>query len=459
MNDVKANLEFDASITNQLKSCNTGAGANASSKADMMQFVESDTLAELVWSPKTGLSIKFAEEKPCFMWEVGPTDMRSENTQNEQHIASLTTCHVSCTGSQNQGAVDKLCEQLFEDGMMGSGDGSSSRSRSPLKIEPMMQYKPSKCVEKANVKMHNIKMEKDGYFSDPFLENAQVAIFENKTAEKHQVESLGSMESCRSSANFLTERKRKCDFEQQLILGSKRLKNEFDGSSFMNWISNTLKGLKNNHNIYDTRVGGFESKHVGFHNVFRSLFSPETIKKFENKSTGSYGSKETVLDGICGHKSLGYLEIKDKETVKRVSFYERLTKEAPKDMFDTIRKLRLSRTDILKWMNSRSSVGHNLDGFFLRLRVSKWEEGAGGSRYYVACITGSQGETPCKDLKQSIRVKVGDVECLVQSQHVSNNDFLEDELIAWWEKTLQNGGIPVVKDLKSKLAERITFGV
>ncbi|KAF5775669.1 putative RNA polymerase-associated protein Rtf1 [Helianthus annuus] len=405
-------------------------------EADMMQFVGSDTLAELVWSPRTGLNIKFAEEKPCFMWEVGPTDMNSENTQNEQHIASLATCHVSCTGSQNQGAVDKLYEHLFEDGMMGGCDGSGSETRPPLKIEPMMQYRPEKHAERADVDTHNVKMEKDGYLSDPFLEK---------------------MESCRS-ANFLTERKRKCGFEQQLILGSKRIKNQIDGSSFMNWISNTLKGLKNNHNVYDPRVGVCDET-SGFRNVFQSLFSTETIKQFENKSIGSCISKDTVLAERCSHGSLGYLKIKDKENVKHVSFYERVTIEAPKNMFDTIRKLRLSRTDIIKWMNSRSSVSCNLDGFFLRLRVAKWEEGAGGSKYYVACITGSQGETPCKDLKQSIRVKVGDVECLVQSQHVSNNDFLEDELIAWWEKTLQNVGIPVVKDLKSKLAERKTLGV
>ncbi|KAJ0717313.1 putative Plus-3 domain, Plus3-like superfamily protein [Helianthus annuus] len=437
MNDTE--LEFAVSIANQLMKntiTNTGVGANASSKKDMMQFVGSDTLAELVWSPRTGLNIKFAEEKPCFMWEVGPTDMSSENTQNEQHIASLATCHVSCTGSQNQGAVDKLYEHLFEDGMMGGCDGSGSETKSPLKIEPMMQYRPEKHAERADVDTHNVKMEKDGYLSDPFLEK---------------------MESCRS-ANFLTERKRKCGFEQQLILGSKRIKNRIDGSSFMNWISNTLKGLRNNHNVYDPRVGVCDET-SGFRNVFQSLFSTETIKQFENKSIGSCISKETVLAERRSHGSLGYLKIKDKENVKHVSFYERVTIEAPKNMFDTIRKLRLSRTDIIKWMNSRSSVSCNLDGFFLRLRVAKWEEGAGGSKYYVACITGSQGETPCKDLKQSIRVKVGDVECLVQSQHVSNNDFLEDELIAWWEKTLQNGGIPVVKDLKSKLAERKTLGV
>lgn len=38
-------------------------------------------------------------------------------------------------------------------------------------------------------------------------------------------------------------------------------------------------------------------------------------------------------------------------------------------------------------MNSQMSLSH-LDGYFLRLRLGKWEEGLGGTGYYVACITG-----------------------------------------------------------------------
>ncbi|KAI3829100.1 hypothetical protein L1987_03214 [Smallanthus sonchifolius] len=154
----------------------------------------------------------------------------SENTRNEQHIAPLATCHVSqkavsCTGSQNREAADQLCEHLFEDGMTNGGDGSGYVSGPPLRIEPVMQCRPHKHVERANVDMDQVKMEKDVCFCGPFLENAQVAIFENKTAEKNQVESHGSMESCKSG-NVLT--KRKCSLEQQLILGSKRIKKQAD---------------------------------------------------------------------------------------------------------------------------------------------------------------------------------------------------------------------------------------
>lgn len=164
------------------------------------------------------------------------------------------------------------------------------------------------------------------------------------------------MESCRS-ANFLTRRKRKCRFGKQLILGSKRFKKQDDeyatktDHSFMNWISNILQGLKN-HNIYDQKIRisnethTLESKETGFQNVFQSLFSPKTIARIENRSTGS-----SVLAKRCSKKSLGYMETKHKKAtslVKRESLYEKVSTQAPKGMFDAIRRLKLSRTDIHK---------------------------------------------------------------------------------------------------------------
>ncbi|XP_076956648.1 uncharacterized protein LOC143631892 [Bidens hawaiensis] len=122
----------------------------------------------------------------------------------------------------------------------------------------------------------------------------------------------------------------------------------------------------------------------------------------------------------------------------------------PKELFNTIRRLRLSRTDILKWMNSRSEVA-NLNGYFLRLRLSKWEEGVGGAGYYVACIT---DENPLKGSKQPIRVNIGGVQCLVECRYIPNCDFLEDELVAWWQTTLKSGRALMEEDLTSKLEEK-----
>ncbi|KAI7757792.1 hypothetical protein M8C21_029168 [Ambrosia artemisiifolia] len=351
VNDTGMDLVFDVSQWKK-KNSNTGAGVNANTKADIMNFAGSGTLAELVWSPQTGLNIKFAQNKPRFMWEEAPSEKRHLDTKNEQHISSVVPSHhvsgevvksSSCTGSQNQRAADTLCKQLFENGITSNVNDSCPESISPLKVEPMMQSGP----------------------------HEQVAVFEKESDWKHEAKSHGSMTSCRS-ANLSSKRKRLCSFEQQLILGCKRIKKQL--------------------------------------------------------------------------------------LMKQARLYEGVSKEAPNGMFETIRRLRLSRTDIHKWMNTKLSVA-DLDGFFLRLRVAELGEGAEGPRYYVACITGLQWDTPRKDFKQPIRVKVGGVECFVESQHISNCDFVEDELIAWWQKTSENKRIPVVKDLKSKLAVRRTLGV
>ncbi|XP_019191401.1 PREDICTED: uncharacterized protein LOC109185885 isoform X2 [Ipomoea nil] len=58
----------------------------------------------------------------------------------------------------------------------------------------------------------------------------------------------------------------------------------------------------------------------------------------------------------------------------------------PKGAFDAIRRIRVSRGTILKWMNSKSSLSH-LDGFFLRLRIGKQEAELGRTGYYVARIS------------------------------------------------------------------------
>lgn len=131
----------------------------------------------------------------------------------------------------------------------------------------------------------------------------------------------------------------------------------------------------------------------------------------------------------------------------------------------------------IRWMNSHMPLSH-LDGFFLRLRLGKWEEGLGGTGYYVACITGMAKilysvplplswivddfhiyyrnilfgwQTTCASVsqwlikqffllfeltgaqmdnspqksKKSIGVDVGGIKCLVESQYVSNHGFLE----------------------------------
>uniref|UniRef100_F6HDZ1 Plus3 domain-containing protein n=1 Tax=Vitis vinifera TaxID=29760 RepID=F6HDZ1_VITVI len=156
--------------------------------------------------------------------------------------------------------------------------------------------------------------------------------------------------------------------------------------------------------------------------------------------------------------SSGEIESKESQIIPLCNFVNPQISDVPKGIFDAIKRLRLSRGDILKWMNSVFPFSH-LNGFFLRLRLGKWEEGLGGTGYYVACISGAQKERPSQSSKNPIAVNIGGVKCLVQSQYISNHDFLEDELMAWWGATTRAGGkIPSEEDLKVKLEERKKFG-
>lgn len=161
-------------------------------------------------------------------------------------------------------------------------------------------------------------------------------------------------------------------------------------------------------------------------------------KKYEASCSRSNESRENPITPFC-------------------NFINEQVSDDPKGIFNAVKMLRLSRIDVLKWMNSRTSVPQ-LDGFFLRLRLGKWEKVLGGTGYYVACITGAHRQDSQRNPKSFISVNVGGIKCLVESQFISNHDFLEDELMAWWRATTKSGGkVPSKEDLKRKVKERMFF--
>ncbi|CAN0904446.1 hypothetical protein LINGRAHAP2_LOCUS23097 [Linum grandiflorum] len=121
----------------------------------------------------------------------------------------------------------------------------------------------------------------------------------------------------------------------------------------------------------------------------------------------------------------------------------------------------------------KSSTGDNLDvpkgicdvldGFYLRLRLGKWQAGFGGTGYHVACIciTGEGTSESQPKSRSCLPVDVRGIKCLVESQYVSNNDFLEDELMAWWSATLKGSGnkVPCEEDLRLKLKDKQMLGL
>ncbi|GAB2220114.1 hypothetical protein Drorol1_Dr00007757 [Drosera rotundifolia] len=127
-------------------------------------------------------------------------------------------------------------------------------------------------------------------------------------------------------------------------------------------------------------------------------------------------------------------------------------------LFKAVKKLLLSRSDVLKCMDSavRLSI---LDGYYLRVRLGNLVGRHGGTGYHVACITGAPGESsPCTS-KEPICVDVGGLRCSIGSQHISNQDFLEDELMAWWSAASKGDGrIPSEGALRAKIQERMQLG-
>ncbi|KAK7253143.1 hypothetical protein RIF29_37605 [Crotalaria pallida] len=138
---------------------------------------------------------------------------------------------------------------------------------------------------------------------------------------------------------------------------------------------------------------------------------------------------------------------------------ERHISHVPKGIFDAVQKLRLSRTDILKWINTHGSISQ-LGGFFLRLRLGKCEEGLGGSGYHVASINEAERQSSEQSTKKSLSVNVGGVKCMLESQYISNHDFLEDEIMEWWSTTAEAGvEIPSEEDLIKKIEKKRMLGL
>lgn len=116
-------------------------------------------------------------------------------------------------------------------------------------------------------------------------------------------------------------------------------------------------------------------------------------------------------------------------------------------IFGALQRLRLSRSDIIRWLTS--PIMHTtLDGFFLRLRFGKWEEALGGTGYHVARINGALD-------RNRLSVTIRNSTCQVDSRFVSNHEFHEDELKAWWYAAMKGGWkLPSKEELSKKLRER-----
>ncbi|VVB07217.1 unnamed protein product [Arabis nemorensis] len=172
----------------------------------------------------------------------------------------------------------------------------------------------------------------------------------------------------------------------------------------------------------------------------------------------SSGAEDKAMKHAIASTSGTKLPLSD-FTTKQVTY-------VPKAVFNAVQLLRITRTDVIKWMNTKKSVS-GLEGFFLRLRLGKWEEGIGGTGYHVARIDGAKEGQSSRGHSEnsSISVKVGGMTCFVESQFISNHDFLEEELKAWWRSAGKiagrsggGGDIPTEEELDRKIELRKMLG-
>lgn len=200
--------------------------------------------------------------------------------------------------------------------------------------------------------------------------NSRIRLTKNKGKEKslsdgdadvrlsmEETDSHSSVESCNSTGIFSTGKKRR-NFEQRLIIGSKRVKKHIEetsgskpytkqDSSFINWISNMVKGhsqsIKNDSNILALTLAkpdhdnlrsdekhttwkmnqDSEPKNTGFKSIFQSMYCPSLknvgARMFHHDGEGSEDLEQSnMVQGIdatpitcCAENnslSKGYLE-------------------------------------------------------------------------------------------------------------------------------------------------------
>ncbi|XP_068635795.1 uncharacterized protein [Aristolochia californica] len=113
------------------------------------------------------------------------------------------------------------------------------------------------------------------------------------------------------------------------------------------------------------------------------------LHKHVTSYTDSQGKKSRLMDiAVCADVSTPNGSCSEDHEVlgsHTIPFKRRENPAVPRELFEAIRQLRLSRIDILRWTKYPIPT-LRLEGFFLRLRLGKWGEGLSGTDYHVACI-------------------------------------------------------------------------
>ncbi|XP_047948295.1 uncharacterized protein LOC125194228 isoform X2 [Salvia hispanica] len=509
--------------TKLLSTCSGAGVNAASSVNLLAFATTDHPLSELVWSPHTGLSLKCANrgddaKKPFLLWNVGPSSMERGNgddhdliidkelvapshdvvereadsfhpqtvqtDQSRIEVAGVVPeapAEGSCMGSRRRGKAlsdgdiyrrssdeeddsvessmstrltpkgvkRKICD---EDAILGSkkmkkqihgSDGSTfvmkpdssfmkwisnmmtnrrphpnnedSESPLPLACANDVYSKNFVCFKPRGSAAASISMGFQAVLQSLYCrETDELSAGEEKVVEPIDVSREGAVDGVKSPENIHVEHLAKDTASDGMARAADALGEETKIPEREACPNTTVGPSKPRTSLWITRLAT---------NTLRSEKGKEIAE--ETIGCSSYGVSPT-------HRTIATSQNKASRT----------------EMFDAIRSLRLSRADVIRWMDSEAPL-RDLEGFFVRLRLA----GIGGGSYYVGCITGESTSN------KSILVDVGGVKSSIATQYVSNHDFLEDEIKAWWNRSLGSGRrIPSLAELNSKFNNRHTLG-
>ncbi|CAN6441101.1 unnamed protein product [Victoria cruziana] len=177
--------------------------------------------------------------------------------------------------------------------------------------------------------------------------------------------------------------------------------------------------------------------------------------KRKTKVTGDDGAVvgNCILERSQSAARYGCLESKPNHIIPPFGPHSGKIPSLSHAIFERIRRLQLSRSDIVRWMKV-PQLNLHLKGFFLRVRFSKWEERPGGG-YCVARINGIIQEREHGRNKFQLLVNLGGFNCLVDYCYISNHQFTEEEIMEWWVSTLSGGAdVPSEEDFRLKIEEK-----
>ncbi|GFP95879.1 hypothetical protein PHJA_001732100 [Phtheirospermum japonicum] len=307
---------------------NLGAGVNAAtSRIDDMVFASSDDpLSELVWSPRSGLSLKCADSslpdhRPFFQWNVGPTINELPTTMNGIDDGKVADDKHLIVSSYNfdERHADRTDESKAD--MATNWINNASTSDEIIRAIPI-RSEPDKKLSQSLVRNMQSRQE-----SDEEVTSASGKVNENNTVmpdpnypgpvlnpgalyrEKGKGKAISdggssddSAESCNSAGLFSKGVKRRRDDE----IRSKRAKKKIQESSFMNWISNVVKGHPDCNRVAGASPSialalarpdnacGNKSPRMGFHTILQSLYCPDAKAGFATEES-KLSDKQIVL--------------------------------------------------------------------------------------------------------------------------------------------------------------------